>query len=304
MEFPELSDAWRLQRLTPPKRKVRMVLDTDTYNEIDDQFAVVYALKSADKLDVEAIYAAPFLNRRSSGPADGMEKSYAEILRLLECLNVSKDRFAFRGSEGFLQHRDKPYRSEAALDLIDRAMRSNEEPLYVVAIGAITNVASAILIEPAITKKIVVVWLAGHPVYWPRTAHDFNIGQDFLSSRVVFDCGVPLVQIPCLGVSSHLLTTVPELSTHLKGKSAIGDYLFKVFCEYSDNHVAWAKEIWDISTIAWLIDSNWVPSAIIHSPILTDEFTWSADHSRHLIRSATFVHRNPIFRDLFAKLSE
>ncbi|MBE0698068.1 MAG: nucleoside hydrolase, partial [Anaerolineaceae bacterium] len=39
-----------------------MVLDTDTYNEIDDQFAVVYALLSPEQLQVEALYAAPFTN--------------------------------------------------------------------------------------------------------------------------------------------------------------------------------------------------------------------------------------------------
>ena len=61
-----------------------MVLDTDTYNEIDDQFAVVYSLISPEKLDVEAIYAAPFFNTRSLSPKDGMEKSYEEISEILD----------------------------------------------------------------------------------------------------------------------------------------------------------------------------------------------------------------------------
>ena len=56
-----------------------MVLDTDTYNEIDDQFALVYALLSPERLNVEAIYAAPFHNKRSQGPEDGMHRSYDEI---------------------------------------------------------------------------------------------------------------------------------------------------------------------------------------------------------------------------------
>ena len=60
MTFPDLSDAFRLQRLQPPLGKARMVLDTDTYNEIDDQFALVYALLSPQELAVEAIYARHF----------------------------------------------------------------------------------------------------------------------------------------------------------------------------------------------------------------------------------------------------
>lgn len=53
-----------------------MVLDTDTYNEIDDQFALAYALLSGDRVDVEAIYAAPYYNDRSIEWKRVMKKSY------------------------------------------------------------------------------------------------------------------------------------------------------------------------------------------------------------------------------------
>ena len=72
-----------IKMLTPPKGVVDMVLDTDAYNEIDDQFATAYAIKSPDKVNLKALYAAPFFNAHSSSPADGMEKSYQEILHLL-----------------------------------------------------------------------------------------------------------------------------------------------------------------------------------------------------------------------------
>ena len=90
-----------------------MVLDTDTYNEIDDQFAVVYSLISRP-VHVEAIYAAPFFNSRSNGPGDGMHKSYEEILRLLEQLDVDRHEpiFAredvYHGSDRYLGRADTP----------------------------------------------------------------------------------------------------------------------------------------------------------------------------------------------------
>ena len=87
--FPALSDAEARSLLEPREGKLRVVLDTDTYNEIDDQFAVVHALLSGDRLDVEAIYAAPFHNNRSEGPADGMRKSFEEIGRLLDRMGVA-----------------------------------------------------------------------------------------------------------------------------------------------------------------------------------------------------------------------
>lgn len=305
MTFPNLSETFRLQRLKPPQGKIQMVLDTDTYNEIDDQFAVVYALLSPEKIDVEAIYAAPFHNNRSSGPADGMEKSYEEILRLLDRLNVSPEGFVFRGSTEYLPKDLKPVESEAAADLVERAMARPVEgdPLYVVPIGTPTNIASAILMEPRIIERIVVVWLGGHAHYWPNT-REFNLDQDVPASRILFDCGVPFVQIPCMGVTSHLLTTVPEIEAYVRGRGRIGDYLADIFADYHSDHYAWSKVIWDISAIAWLLNSESVPTQLVHSPILTDQVTWSFDSSRHWIRCAHYVHRDMIFKDLFQKIEQ
>jgi purine nucleosidase len=303
MKFPVISDALRLERLQPLTGKVRMVLDTDTYNEIDDQFALVQALLSPERLDVEAVYAAPFHNTRSTGPSDGMEKSYQEILRLLDRLGVSPDGFALRGSPGFLPDWDHPHRSEAALDLVERAMAVSSEPLYVVAIGAITNVASAILIEPGIIERIVVVWLGGHARHWSHT-REFNLEQDIQSARLVFDSGAPLVRIPCFGVASHLLTTLPEIERYVQGRGAIGNYLAEIFTSYQSDHYARSKVIWDVAAIAYLVNADWVPTDLVHSPIVTDQATWSFDPSRHMIRCARSVDRDAIFKDLFTKLEQ
>jgi purine nucleosidase len=302
MNFPTMSDSKRLERLRPPTEKIRMVLDTDTFNEIDDQFAVVYALLSPMKLNVEAIYAAPFHNTRSSGPGDGMEKSFKEILKLLNKIDISPDRFVFRGSTDYLKDINNPQRSKAVMDLVNRAMKAEKDPLYVVAIGAITNVVSSILVEPRILERIVVIWLGGQPFYWANNEGAFNLVQDLNASRLIFDCGVPLVHIPMYSVSSHLLTNLLEIQRYVKGQGDIGDYLATIFREFRADHFAYSKVIWDISAIAYLINNQWVETEIVHSPILTNQMTWSIDRSRHFIRNATVVRRDPIFRDFFTKL--
>ena len=304
MTFPQLSEQFRLGRLAPSAGKARMVLDTDTYNEIDDQFALVYSLLSPEKLSVEAIYAAPFYNDRSSGPADGMEKSFEEILRLLDFLGRSAQGFAFRGSTAYLGRERQAQDNDAVRDMIDKALASpDDDPLYVVAIGAITNVASAVLLEPEIIKKIVVVWLGGNHLNWRHT-REFNLNQDVPATQVVLDCGVPFVIVPCMGVTSHLLTTLAELQAYIGGTNVTGDYLCQIFKEYRPDSFGASSVIWDISTIAWLLNSDWVPSDLVHSPILTDQVTWSVDRSRHLVRVANFVFRDPIFRDMFGKIRD
>ena len=167
-----------------------VVLDTDTYNEVDDQFALSYLLASQDQLRVKALYAAPFFNENSTGPADGMEKSYQEILKLLGLAGCQKLReVVFRGSASYLPDEGTPVPSPAAEDLARRAMGySPEAPLYVVAIGALTNIASALLLEPAIAQRITLVWLGGNAWDWPDN-QEFNAFQDVAADRVVFGSG-------------------------------------------------------------------------------------------------------------------
>jgi hypothetical protein len=302
--FPTLTEEFRIRRLEPPTGRVTMVLDTDTYNEIDDQFAVVYAMLSQDKLNLKALYAAPFHNKRSDGPRDGMEKSYEEICRIVEHMQQSADGFVYRGSESYLPAANQPVDSPAARDLVRRAMEAPmDEPLYVAAIGAITNVASAILLEPKIIEKIVVVWLGGHDLHW-RDTKEFNLAQDIHAARVVLDSGVPLMLVPCYGVTSHLITTLPEIRHYVQGRGSIGDFLTDRFEGCADDHYGYSRVIWDISVIAWLIDAGHIPSDLVHSPIVTDQLTWSLDPARHLIRKARFANRNSVFRDFFQKLEQ
>ena len=65
-----------------------------------------------------------------------------------------------------------------------------------VAVGAITNVSNAILIEPTVIRNIVVVWLGGNGHHWPHQ-REFNFRQDLSASAIIFDSGVPFVQLPC-----------------------------------------------------------------------------------------------------------
>jgi len=296
-----LPEEERVRLLTPPAGRLPLVLDTDTFNEIDDQFALVYALLAPERLSVEAIYAAPFHNSRSSGPGDGMEKSYTEIERLLDRLGRPAAGLVHRGSTAWLPAADQPVPSAAADDLIARARAPREGPLYVAAIGAITNIASAILAAPDIVGRIVIVWLAGQPSYWHHT-REFNLSQDLHASRVVLDSGVPLVHVPCQNVAQQLRTTQAELERHVKNRGPVGDYLFEIFSDYYPDHFGRSKEIWDLGPVAYLVNPGWAESALVHSPILTAGETWSCDPRRHMVRELLALDRDAIFGDLFRRL--
>lgn len=112
-----LSDAARLALLAPRPGRLRAVLDTDTYNEIDDQFALAQAMLSPERIKLEAIYAAPFFNDRSSGPGEGMELSHGEILALLARLGVISEGLVYRGLTDYVGAAKQPLDAPAVDDL-------------------------------------------------------------------------------------------------------------------------------------------------------------------------------------------
>lgn len=283
----------------------RMVLDTDAYNEVDDQFALVYALLSPEAVKIEAIHAAPFHNEKSNGPGDGMERSYDEIMRLMKLINRETEGIVFKGANRYMGSKETPVQCDAVDNLIKLAEDStSENPLYVVAIGAPTNVSSALIIDPSLKEKIVVVWLGGTVKDWPGCG-EFNQQQDTAATQVLFDSGVHLVQIPCHNVASHLKVGVPELRACMGG-SAIAKALTDLVAETIDNNPGRHRIIWDISAVAYLVKPNTVRTYKIHSPIYHDTPTrgYSFSNKRHMIDCAYYLDRDGIFLDFYSKISK
>ena len=297
-----------LHRLRKPAGKVDVILDTDTYNEIDDQYALAYLIKSNDKLNLKGLYAAPFFNTNSTSPADGMEKSYQEIFNVLSLMKRNDlDHLVKRGSVKYLPSEKEPVESEAAFELARLAMEYTEDkPLYVIAIGAITNIASAILMNPEIINRIVVVWLGGNSYDWPIMDH-FNIVQDIAASRIIFGCGLALVQLPCFGVVSAFTTSGPELEYWLRGKNELCNYLvdYTTKSAIKDGGLPnWTRAVWDVTAVAWLLDGDFMLDRLEHIPIPEYDNHYSFDKSRYLYRYVYHINRDNLFYSLFKKLAE
>lgn len=304
----DIEPAFIVDRLKKPTGKVAAVLDTDAYNEIDDQYAIAYILRSPEVIDLQAIYAAPFQNKKAATAAIGMERSYQETATILKLLGKEGQMAGkvFRGSDQFLADAYTPVESPAARDLVARAMaRPDGDPLYVIAIGAITNVASALLMQPAIARKIVVLWLGGHALEWFNTK-EFNMLQDVSAARVLFGCGVPVVQFPCKGVVSALTTTGPEVDYWLGGKNPLCDYL----CDITHQEAAfnrqgpfWSRTIWDVAPVAWLMDMDCTETRFEPAPIPSYDGYYSISRCNHPILYVYSVNRDRIIGDLFTKLA-
>lgn len=279
-----------------------VILDTDAYNEIDDQYAIAYSMLSKSKINLLSINAAPFLNSRSTSAADGMEKSYNEIFNIRSLVDKDSQIPVYRGSCEFMKDKKVPVESEACDNIIKTALEA-EKTLYVVAIGAITNVGSAIAKCPEICKKICVVWLGGHALHYPDT-REFNLFQDVKAAQIVFDADVPLVVVPCNGVCSEFRTTVPELEYYLRGKNDLCNYLVDITAAYNKKGaMAWSKVVWDVTAVACLAAPETLDMVVMPRPYLTSDCHFSIDNSRPHYIYIRKINRDKLYANLFTKLS-
>lgn len=294
--------------ILPPEGKVAAILDTDAFNEIDDQFAIAYMIRSEEKFDVKGICAAPFYNAKSDTPADGMQKSYDEILKLLHLLNRdSMKPRVFLGSDTYLPSETEAVDSDAARFIVKTAQSyTPENPLYIVAIGAITNVASAILLDRTICDKCVVVWLGGNGLHMPHN-REFNLMQDVSAARVVFESGIPLVQMPCDGVVDRLTTTRWELEHWLSGRDELCDYLVKTTVDEAESYASgkpWSRVIWDVCPVAWFFNESghFMKTRMIPTPIPGYDNHYESGTHEHKMSYVYHIDRDAIFEHMFRKL--
>jgi len=298
------------ENLKTPDGKIDVVLDTDTYNEIDDQYALSYMICNHDKFNIKGIFAAPFFgNGLSDSPHDGLLKSHDEILKLLKLLKCEElNDIVFKGSTDYLKNEKTPQNSEAAERLVELAKRyTPEKPLYVVAIAAITNIASALLMAPEIAENIVIVWLGGHSFDYHDTK-EFNMYQDIAASRVILNSDCPLVILPCFGVVSGFVTTEYELKHWLGGKNDLCEYLVSRTIEYAEAYAKdkpWSRPLWDVTAIGWLLntDNRFMYSRIEKRRLPGYDGMYSEEYTDKEMCYVYFINRDNLIEDLFNKLS-
>lgn len=279
-------------------QKLNVILDTDTYNECDDQFALAYLLKSQEKFNIEAITVAPFHHDNNISIQEGTEKSYNEIIKICNWLNFDTSNKVFKGA---IDYFDESYNIENdAVNKIIEIANKNDKT-YILAIGAITNVAIAIHKAPQIINKIEVIWLGGHS-FINKDNKEFNFKQDINAVKVVFESKVKLTIIPCKNVASNLRTSIYELQYFLKGKSELCDYLCERFYNDGFHGIQERRVIWDISIIAYMINKDWFEIQEVNCPDIQQDTSYELNTINHKITVVSYLDVDKIYKDLFNKL--
>ncbi len=283
-------------------RRKKVIIDSDAYNEMDDQFAILYALCATDKMDVVAINAAAFENDKAATFDMGMEKSYEEIKRLTDCLPDGESIPVFLGSRKPIELTGEPDRSPAAENIIRVAMES-DETVYILTMGCITNIASAILMEPAIVDKICVIWLGGNELH-KEDVREFNLEMDYAAGQVVLNSGCPLVLCPAQEVTVTLEYTLEQLTSlgHDLPHCAYLTELTKRFHLWTGAPDNWTWIMWDMAAPALLDDPTSADIEIITAPMFTDDFKYAFDKTRHDMIIMRKLYPEKVYANAFRKI--
>ena len=289
-----------ISKLNKKEEKANVILDTDTYNECDDQFALSYLLKSQDRFNIEAITVAPYHHDNNISIEEGTDKSYNEIIKICNWLNFEWTNKVFKGSTDYLKN-DYNEENDAVNKIIEIANKNDKT--YILAIGAITNVALAIKKEPKIIDKIEVIWLGGNS-FLSIDNKEFNFRQDVQAVKTVFESKVNLTIIPCKNVASNLRISIYELEHFLKGKSELCDYLCQRFYNDGVHGIKERRVIWDISVIAYMINREWFETEEVSCPNIKDDTSYELTEDNYKITVVNYLNADKIYKDLFEKLGE
>jgi len=213
----------------------RAIINTDAKNEADDQYAIVHALLSPT-IDVRGLIAAHFGRERSQR---SMEDSREEIDLLLGLLGRDGEVRVANGAPGGLENESTPIDSDGAqLIIAESKLASEDDPLYVAFLGPLTDMASAILLDPDIVhRNVVVIWIGGQG-YGVDAAYDgveFNLRNDIAAANVVFDSGITVWQVPA-NVYVAVSVGYAELEEKIGGTSKLADYLISQLIEWNAAH--------------------------------------------------------------------
>ena len=284
----------------PAAAKQRVIVNTDAKNEADDQYAIVHAVLTPS-FDLHGIIPAHYGTRKT---ATSMQESHDETVKLLRLMGLEGDVHVADGASGAIADESTPVDSPGAQLIIAEAMQDDPRPLFIAFYGPLTDMASALLLEPRIAERNVrVIWIGGGP--WPSGGGEYNLSNDIHAANVVMKSRVELWQVPR---STYRTMSVgyAELIEKVYPQGAIGKYLVEQLLEHNaaTRPEMEYRSLGDSPCIGIILDPecgrwSWRPA-----PTFDAQMHYVHSGRYRPIRVYEDVNTRFIHEDLFAKLAQ
>jgi len=289
------SKSRKVPRIPPKGERIRVIFDTDARNEIDDVWAISLAILSPNRFKIEGFVAANFDNSRPETGPDSIEASFKEIHTILDKAGLAGKWPVLKGSHP-MRYKYEPSESEGVDFIISKAMESTpEDPLWIVGLGAATDIASAYLKEPRIKDRVIVFW--HFRTRWPDKCWNFNVIGDVRAARTVFHSDLPFV---LFDTGTHLYCPMEESEKYLS-YGALGRYMHEYRYE-SAHYQRSNKGFFDLGDIAVLVDPSLGSWEVADCPEVDWDLAYQFKKTKGKILRCYDIDRNRTYALLEEKL--
>jgi purine nucleosidase len=284
--------------------KIPVILSTDVGNEIDDQWAITYLLLQP-KFKVLGVMSA----HAPTIPAPAGHTSYRILVDVVENrLRMKNHPPLIEGGSEPLMDTQTPRPSPAAKFLLEQSKRfSGQHRLTVLMIGAATDVASAILIDPTIVGRIRVVQMGFNG---EQGGEEFNIANDVHAVQAILNSNVPLIIGPGSVCRASLSLTFAEAQRMLAHHGAIGNWLWEEYQAWYFRYVkplrvndfskSWV--IWDNITLAYVLGMTTQHTAPRRQ--LLDNMSFGSTHDNQDVTWITDVDEKRMWSDFLSLVDD
>ena len=267
-------------------KKIRIILDTDANNELDDQHAIAYMLFNDSIFDVEGIT----INKTRNGGS--IDDHYDEAERVVKLCGWHSRIELYKGATGSFDEIKYQLNnpvfdgSDAVNFIISMAKKESNRKLVLLAIGKLTNIAIAVHKDPSIISNIRIVWLGSN---YPSPG-EYNQENDLSSLQYIIDCnidfqialvrygessGTDAVRVSLSEIEKIMPGKGPQIPTPVIGRHGgyftnFGDYSVNLFqnIDYHDDPPT--RALFDMAAVAIVKNPNWAKQKNIPKPKLID----------------------------------
>lgn len=285
----------------PKDKKVRLIINTDAKNEVDDQFTIAHAILSP-KFVIKGIIGAHFGERRTS---QSMQESYEECKRVVDLLQKEDEIPVLKGAKRAMDSKQVYEYSDGAKLIVEEALKESDIPLYAIFMGPLTDLAAAYQKHPEITGKLTAVWTGGGK--YPDGGEEFNLSNDIVAANIVMESGMEFWQIPS-NVYGKMQVSIAELEKKVRPCGRLGKYLYEQLEAFRAQEGMWnSGEAWtlgDAPTIAVLLSDHWFAMDEIEAPGIAENMRYIHNTGNRKIKVFNYIDNRFVLEDMYAKFSK
>ena len=300
--------------------RIPIILDTDANNEIDDQHALAYLFLNQDYFEILGITVNATYN------GGNIDKQYEEAKRITDLFEMDASIPLLKGADSDFNSirgqidQEKFDGHEVVKLILEKAAEPRDQPLVLLAVGKLTNIALAHLKNPDIEEKVRLVWLGSN---YPEPG-EYNLENDIpamnylLKTKMPFEIvtvrygnptGTSAVSVTKSDAEQNIAGKGPTSSRSITGRhggqfNRFGDYAWDLYQHIDYYGEPPSRSLYDMAAVAIVKNPDWGETKRLKGILMIDE-KWTQDETdeREVLLWENF-DKDEILKDFYEALDK